>query len=105
ETRGGAGAADDEAEALGIWPATVVSVGEGEETTGAPVTFVALRMATRAATALARAADEDRVRLVLVGDLDDVPGDLLFADRFAPQGEGEAPGAAPADDAGEEVGS
>lgn len=96
----GALAQDGAPAAPSVWPASVFSVAEVEDETGGVATFVSLRLATRAAPSVAAAAAQRRVRLLLVDSLDEVPGDLLYGERF-PGAAGTGPAAtAP----GEEVG-
>lgn len=68
-----------------VWTGTVFAVAPVASPTG-DVTVVTLRVDARDAPAVAAAAATDRVRLVLVRSLDDVPPELLFSDLVHPAG-------------------
>lgn len=71
-----------------VWPATVLGTVVADSTAGA-VTVVSLRVDPLDAPAIAAAAAADRIRLVVVSSLEDIPPEVLFTDALA--GEEVAP--------------
>ena len=74
-----------EAAPLTVWPATVLGAALAQSTTG-DVTVVSLRVDPADAPAIAAASAEDRIRLVLLASLEDIPPEALFADAVGAPG-------------------
>lgn len=79
-----------------VWPATVFTITDLDTFDGATVTVASLEVDPFSAAEIAAAAAADRIRLVAINSVEDVPPELLLGDLTEPPENTPPPEAAPA---------